>query len=99
MAVYNGQSWMFWTSRDKSTLNGNNSENDRPNLDARISEVSQLSRLTSELSSPGREEEDGLSRGDRSEVHCKNCGGAEFKVRFVSGEKVLACVTCGELVD
>jgi hypothetical protein len=53
MAVYNGQSWLFWSSanKNKNMPRGENShENDRPMLDARTSGVSQLSRLTDELS-------------------------------------------------
>jgi ribosomal protein S27E len=103
MAVYNGQSWMFWAARDKSALKAKNNENERPNLDPRMSQVSQISKLTSELALSDQEhdnhDEDTVSRGDRSEIHCTNCGFAEFKVKFVTGEKVLACGRCGSMVD
>jgi hypothetical protein len=96
MAVYNGQSWMFWTSNNKKMLNSQ--ENSRPNLDARASGISQVSRLTSEMSNQeldeGEEDEE-----DRSGVHCKHCGSEEFKIKFIGGEKVLACGACERSVD
>ncbi|KAH7384331.1 WD40-repeat-containing domain protein [Phaeosphaeria sp. MPI-PUGE-AT-0046c] len=100
LAVYNGQSWGFWNMREHFQ-NNKNSQNDRPNLDPRVSQVSQVSKLTDELalSDGGHNEDDAASRGDRSEVVCKQCGGGEFKVRFVGGEKVLACGKCGTVVD
>jgi WD40 repeat protein len=96
MAVYNGQSWMFWTGNNKKVLNSQ--ENNRPNLDARASGISQISRLTSELSNQGLDdgEEDGE---DRSGVHCKHCGSEEFKIKFINGKKVLACGVCERSVD
>jgi hypothetical protein len=88
MAVYNGQSWMFWATRDKKMQPGN--ENNRPNLDARTSGISQLSKLTDELSAQGRQSE---------EDECQYCGSEEFEVKLVSGEKVLACGSCGRTED
>jgi uncharacterized C2H2 Zn-finger protein len=103
MAIYNGQSWMFWTAQDKSGLKSKNVENERPDIDSRLSGISQLSKLTSELTPSNTQSDDAdgdaKSRGDRSEVHCRQCGGADFKVRFAKGEKVLACGRCGSLVD
>jgi hypothetical protein len=90
---------MFWTGRDKSVLKAKNNENGRPNLDPRMSQASQISKLTSELELSEGPDEDVASRGDRSEVHCTSCDGAEFKVKFAAGEKVLACVRCGSRVD
>lgn len=50
LAVYNGQSWLFWSTRDKSSLTASNKNDvDRPGLDPRFSDVSQISRLTSEM--------------------------------------------------
>jgi ribosomal protein S27AE len=81
---------------------GKNKEN-RPTLDARMSAVSQLSKLTSELALSDEEhdhdKEDVASHGGKSEVHCRQCGGADFKVRHVSGERVLACGRCGMIVE
>lgn len=82
-----------------------NDGNDRPNLDPRVSQASQVSKLTDELvlsdQEHGHGHEDAESRGDgdRSEVMCKQCGGGEFKIRFVGGEKVLACGRCGVVVE
>jgi WD40 repeat protein len=53
MAVYNGQSWLFWSSANKNKnmpRSETSHENDRPMLDARTSGVSQVSRLTDEMS-------------------------------------------------
>lgn len=88
LAVYNGQSWLFWSSPKHNTIPRIETpdENGRPNLDGRVSGVSQLSRLTSEMS-------------DENEIKCRECGGEEFKVKFVGGGKVLACGRCGREVD
>jgi ribosomal protein L37AE/L43A len=96
MAVIDGQSWAFWARRDKSHLTTSSNDVDRPNLDARPSEISELSRLTDELSD---HEQDAVSGDDRSKVHCMQCGSEEFKIKFTSGEKVLVCVKCGKIVD
>jgi DNA-directed RNA polymerase subunit RPC12/RpoP len=79
---------MFWATRDKKMQPSN--ENNRPNLDARTSGISQLSKLTDELSAQDRE-------GDDDD--CQYCGSEEFEVKFVGGEKVLACGSCGRTVD
>ncbi|KAI4617588.1 uncharacterized protein J4E87_008224 [Alternaria ethzedia] len=51
LALYNGQSWLFWTNRDKSALTaGNKKEAERPDLLGRMSTLSQISRLTDERS-------------------------------------------------
>ncbi|KAF7678517.1 wd40 repeat-like protein [Alternaria burnsii] len=56
LAVYNGQSWLFWTNRDKSALTaGNVRDEERPELLGRMSTISQISRLTDERSDEGRE--------------------------------------------
>lgn len=106
LAVYNGQSWGFWNMREhfggKNKGNGNGNLNDRPNLDPRVSQASQVSKLTDELALSEGEHGHGNEDGDgddRNEVVCKSCGGGEFKVRFVGGEKVLACGRCGFVVD
>lgn len=98
LAIYNGQSWGFWNMREHFQTKENTENDTRPNLDPRVSQASQVSKLTDELalSDSG---DDAASRGDRSEVVCKQCGGGEFKVRFVGGEKVLACGRCGTVVD
>lgn len=58
LALYNGQSWLFWTNRDKSALTaGNKKEVERPDLLGRMSTLSQISRLTDE-----RSEEEGDSK-------------------------------------
>lgn len=103
MAVYNGQSWGFWNMREHFG-NKKGNEDNRPNLDPRFSQASQISKLTDELTLSDQEhghDEDGRRRGhgDRSEVVCKSCGGGEFKIRFVGGDKVLACGRCGTVVD
>jgi WD40 repeat protein len=103
LAIYNGQSWLFWTSREKNVMGSGKNKENRPNLDPRMSAVSQLSKLTSELALSDEEhdhdKEDVASHGGRSEVHCRQCGGADFKVRHVSGERLLACGQCGMIVE
>jgi ribosomal protein S27AE len=102
MAVYNGQSWLFWSSNKKDTLRPRTNEDDRPNLGPRLSEASQVSKLTDERSDLGHSEEEDsgheMSEG-RSRVHCGHCGSDEFTVRFASGEKILVCGKCGSMVD
>jgi ribosomal protein S27E len=100
MAVYNGQSWLFWQSPHKKVPTGSTDESNRPNLDPRFSDVSQLSRLTSELSNQehSTDEEEVASRGD-SGIHCRQCGSEKFKVKFAGGDKVLACGRCGRVVE
>jgi WD40 repeat protein len=63
LAVYNGQSWLFWTGRDKSGLTTSNQES-RPDLHGRMSTLSQISRLTDEMSDMGRSEGDGGGGGE-----------------------------------
>jgi WD40 repeat protein len=101
LAIYNGQSWLFWTSREKSAMETRKKKDaNRPNLDPRMSQISQLSKLTSELAfSDEDDKEDVISHGEKSEVHCRQCGGADFKVRHVGGKKVLACGRCGSAVE
>jgi WD40 repeat protein len=56
LAVYNGQSWLFWTSRDSSMLTaGAAKDAERPELLGRMSTISQISRLTDEMSDAERE--------------------------------------------
>ncbi|KAH7083899.1 WD40-repeat-containing domain protein [Paraphoma chrysanthemicola] len=104
MAVFNGQSWMFWSSNKKGTLKSRANENDRPNLDPRTSEVSQISKLTDERSDLGHSDaeehmDESSEDGSRNRVHCRHCGSEEFKMRFASGEKILVCGKCGSTVD
>jgi WD40 repeat protein len=83
MALYNGQSWLFWTSnKDKMVTQGQHKEGERPALDNRASGISQLSKLTSELTMSDDEK-------------CRHCGSEEFKVTLVGGEKRLVCGGCG----
>ncbi|KAH3912890.1 hypothetical protein HBH56_108830 [Parastagonospora nodorum] len=85
LAVYNGQSWLFWSSkRDKKVMGQN--ENERPTYESRASGISQISKLTSEL---------GLSE---DEERCKYCESEKFEVRIVQGKKVLGCGGCGREV-
>jgi WD40 repeat protein len=58
LAVYNGQSWGFWTNRDKSALTAQGAE--RPEMLGRMSTLSQISRLTDEMS-----DGDGDASGER----------------------------------
>lgn len=104
MAVFNGQSWMFWSSNKKGTLKSRANENDRPNLDPRTSEVSQISKLTDERSDLGHSDaeehmDESSEDGSRNRVHCRHCGSEEFKMRFANGEKILVCGKCGSTVD
>ena len=89
LAIYNGQSWAFWTKAERS----HDPERQRPQLDARlsqVSQVSQISRLTSELSDAGLDERD-----DHHGGRCAHCGGTDF-VR-VDGGRGWACRRCGEM--
>ncbi|KAF1846964.1 WD40 repeat-like protein [Cucurbitaria berberidis CBS 394.84] len=95
LAVYNGQSWAFWSTRDKSGLTASNADDDRPNLNPRLSNASQISKLTSEMSDPGHSGDE--SRKD--DIQCIKCGSEEFKVRFQEGEKVLVCGVCARVVE
>jgi WD40 repeat protein len=64
LAVYNGQSWMFWTNRDKSSLTA-----ERPELQGRMSTLSQISRLTDETDgSRDGDGEGGAERRDRDDA-------------------------------
>lgn len=104
LALYNGQSWLFWSTRDKSSLTASNTHNEHNmNLSPRISNASQISRLTSEASDQGHsaeeEDEDGDGDGRDDGVKCRHCGGEEFKVRFQEGEKVLVCRDCARVVE
>jgi WD40 repeat protein len=90
LAIYQGQSWAFWTKAERSR----DPERQRPQLDARlsqVSQVSQISRLTSEMSDAGLDERDEEYHGGR----CAHCGGADF-VR-VDGGRGWACRRCGEM--
>jgi WD40 repeat protein len=95
LAIYNGQSWAFWTKAERNRER----ERQRPQLDARLSQLSQLSqvsRLTSEMSDAGLEERDAKEqqRGSGAGA-CAHCGGADF-VR-VDGGRGWACKRCGEM--
>jgi WD40 repeat protein len=65
LALYNGQSWAFWTNRDKIHIPP--PENVRPDLDARASGLSQSSRLTMEMSDRGEGEGDRDADGKEME--------------------------------
>jgi hypothetical protein len=90
LAIINGQSWFFWASKgDKSQ---------RPALDPRASQVSQftqVSRLTDELSEGG--EEVAESEGGR----CGRCGWEDFEVatRGAGLDKVTVCKRCRAVVE
>ncbi|KAL7773263.1 hypothetical protein CFE70_003227 [Pyrenophora teres f. teres 0-1] len=49
LAVYNGQSWLFWTNRNKMSTTRKR-EDKRPDPTRRLSTLSQISRLTDEQS-------------------------------------------------
>lgn len=78
LAVYDGQSWLFWSTRDKSRLTAPGGEDGRPGLDPRrsdnsqVSEVSQLSQLTDEISGvsgeEGEDKDEGLEKGGQKGV-------------------------------
>ena len=69
------------------------------NLSPRISNASQISRLTSELSDQGHSGDDHEDEDHMEDIKCRYCGGEEFKVRFQEGEKVLVCGNCARVVD
>ncbi|KAJ4372799.1 hypothetical protein N0V86_008165 [Didymella sp. IMI 355093] len=83
LAIINGQSWFFWANK------GGHNQSQRPALDTRASQVSQLSqvsRLTSEMS----EGRSGMGEG-RSEIgeevasgqrRCSRCDSDEFEVAY-----------------
>ncbi|RMZ71237.1 WD repeat-containing 44 [Pyrenophora seminiperda CCB06] len=50
LAVYNGQSWLFWTSRNKMSSSKKDESSSRPDPARRLSTLSQISRLTDERS-------------------------------------------------
>ena len=95
LAIVNGQSWFFWTSK------GDHNKSRRPTLDSRPSQLSQISRLTSEMSDQGRSEDDKVEHGP---MRCTRCEGEEFEVgtsgvgqyggRHKDGEKVVICKRC-----
>ncbi|USP82111.1 putative WD repeat-containing protein C3H5.08c [Curvularia clavata] len=57
LAVYNGQSWLFWTSGAKKPMGGG--ADNRPDLLGRTSTLSQISQLTDERSEQSFEERRG----------------------------------------
>ncbi|KAF2632894.1 WD40 repeat-like protein [Macroventuria anomochaeta] len=103
LAIINGQSWFFWTSK------GDHNKSQRTPLDPRasqVSQVSQISRLTSEMSE-GRSEN---GEETKNEVRkCTRCGSEEFEVasrglrqfggRDKAGEKMTICKRCRDVVD
>ena len=91
LAIMNGQSWFFWASK------GDHNRSQRPALDPRASQVSQLtqvSRLTDELS----EGEEVMGGGDE---RCRRCGGEDFEVatRGAGLDKVTLCKRCKAVVE
>lgn len=97
LAIVNGQSWFFWASK------GDHNKSQRPALDPRTSQLSQISRLTSEMSEGKSENDEGVEEvtGRRK---CTCCGSEEFEVvtrgvgqfggRNKVGEKVTICKRC-----
>jgi hypothetical protein len=61
LAVYNGQSWLFWTSNTKKPMGGgaNTANGNRPDLLGRMSTLSQISKLTDERSERSYEDRKG----------------------------------------
>ncbi|KAF1922827.1 WD40 repeat-like protein [Didymella exigua CBS 183.55] len=103
-AAFNGQNWFFWASE------GDHTQSQRPTLNARaslVSQLSQISRLTSEMSE-GRSE-NGEEAAASEQRRCKRCGGEEFEVankavgqfggRNKVGEKVTFCKKCRAAAD
>ncbi len=112
LAVYNGQSWLFW--RDKGTLSITNNHPARPDFDKRLSGLSDVSKLTSELNDEegvhtdddDDEDEDGEKGGeDGTGIQCGRCGSEEFKVQAQAqdhgddDDKALVCVGCGKIFE
>jgi hypothetical protein len=95
LAIVNGQSWFFWTSK------GDANKSQRPPLDPRTSQLSQISRLTSEMSERQSEYSEEVESGERK---CTRCGNEEFEEasrgvgehggRGRDGEKVTICKRC-----
>lgn len=100
LAIVNGQSWFFWTSK------ADPNESERPSLNPRTSQLSQISRLTSELSDQGNSEDEEAEQETRK---CARCDGKEFEVmtsgigqyggRHRNGEKVVICKNCRAVAD
>ena len=91
LAIINGQSWFFWASK------GDHNKSQRPALDPRASQVSQLtqvSRLTDELS----EGEEVMESGDE---RCGRCGGGDFEVATKGAglDQVTVCKRCRAVVE
>lgn len=64
LAVYNGQSWLFWSTRDKSSLTAADADDfDRPGFGPRFSDVSQISKLTSEMDLSDQEQSEEEDNG------------------------------------
>jgi WD40 repeat protein len=92
LAIINGQSWFFWASK------GDNNKSQRPALDARTSQVSQftqVSRLTDELSEGGEE------AAEIEDGSCGRCGWEDFEVatRGPVLDKVTVCKRCRAVVE
>lgn len=103
LAIINGQSWFFWASK------GGHNQSQRPALDTRgsqTSQVSQISRLTSEMSDGRSENEEEVVSAQRK---CTRCGGEEFEIvsrgagqlngRNKAGERVTICKRCKAVAD
>lgn len=91
LAIINGQSWFFWASK------GDHNKSQRPALDSRASQVSQLtqvSRLTDELS----ESEEVMEGGNE---RCGRCGGQDFEVATKGAglDQVTVCKRCRAVVE
>ncbi|KAF2011526.1 WD40 repeat-like protein [Aaosphaeria arxii CBS 175.79] len=104
LQIFNGQSWAFWNNngmmRQRAAagkLSPSDAADQRPELTARASVVSQLS---SELSAENSENEEGHGR----ELHCEHCGNVEFKTKPIkgSGGNLVVgtfCARCGMIVE
>lgn len=104
LAIMNGQSWFFWASK------GDRNKSQRPALDPRASQVSQLtqvSRLTSEMSEGRSENDEELAKSIYDA--CARCGSQEFEVatRNVENdenrdkvmERVTVCKKCRAVIE
>jgi hypothetical protein len=92
LAIINGQSWFFWANK------GDHNKSQRPALDPRASQVSQLTQvscLTDELSEG---DEEVIEGGDE---RCGRCGGGDFEVatRGVGLDRVTVCKKCRAVVE
>lgn len=104
LAIMNGQSWFFWASK------GDRNKSQRPALVPSASQVSQLtqvSRLTSEMSD-GRSENEEESTKSIYEA-CARCGSQDFETATrgpgqyenggKAGDRVTVCKRCRRVIE